>query len=311
MTEFRIFCEPQQGATYDDLLGLALASEEAGFDAFFRSDHFLKMRTVSGLPGPTDAWITLAGLARETSHIRLGTLMTSATFRHPGPLAVSVAQVDVMSNGRVEFGLGAGWYQEEHSAYGIPFPSTRERFEMLEEQLAIITGLWSADVGSEFNYVGKHYSLTQCPALPKPQQNPRPPIIIGGTGPDRTPHLAAAFANEFNIPFTPFAECKEQFSRVDKACESIDRDPATLIRSVAVTVCCGETSADVQRRAHSIGRDSEELSRVGLVGTPSQLADQVHKLTELGITRIYLQFLDISDFDQINLLSSQVIPLFK
>lgn len=137
----RIFTEPQQGASYETLLAVAKASEDLGFDGFFRSDHYLKMGNVSGLPGPTDAWITLAGLARETSRIRLGTLMTAATFRLPGPLAISVAQVDQMSGGRVEFGFGAGWFEAEHTAYGIPFPAgINERFDRFEEQLAIITG---------------------------------------------------------------------------------------------------------------------------------------------------------------------------
>src|SRR5665213_1466655 len=199
--ELRIFCEPQQGATYEEILALALAAEEGGFGAFFRSDHYLKMGAMSGLPGPSDAWITLAGLARDTSRIRLGTLLTAATFRYPGSLAISVAQVDAMSNGRVELGLGAGWYEQEHTAYGIPFPPLGERFEKLEEQLSIITGLWGSDVGATFDFSGKHYSLTDSPALPKPVQSPRPPIIIGGHGRKTTPRLAATFGDEFNVPF--------------------------------------------------------------------------------------------------------------
>ncbi|WP_447646153.1 LLM class flavin-dependent oxidoreductase [Nocardioides zeae] len=145
--DLRIFTEPQQGATYDDLLAVAQETERLGFDAFFRSDHYLHM-SGDGLPGPTDAWTTLAGLARETSTIRLGTLMTSATFRHPGVLAIQVAQVDQMSGGRVELGLGAGWFEGEHAAYGIPFPDTRERFDRYAEQLEIVTGLWATPEGS-------------------------------------------------------------------------------------------------------------------------------------------------------------------
>jgi F420-dependent oxidoreductase-like protein len=204
--ELRIFCEPQQGASYDELLALALAAEEGGFGAFFRSDHYLKMGDVSGLPGPTDAWVTLAGLARDTTRIRLGTLLSSATFRLPGPLAISVAEVDAMSAGRVELGLGAGWFGDEHTAYGIPFPPLGERFEKLEEQLAIITGLWATDPGSTFTFSGEHYQLSNSPALPKPEQSPRPPIIVGGHGTKRTPRLAARFADEFNVPFAPYED---------------------------------------------------------------------------------------------------------
>src|ERR1700722_20139875 len=197
--ELRIFCEPQQGASYDDILKLALVSEAGGFGAFFRSDHYLKMGSVSGLPGPTDAWATLAGLAAETSRIRLGTLVTPGRVRLPGPLAITVAQADQMSGGRVELGLGAGWFEAEHTAYGIPFPPAAERFDRLEEQLAILTGLWETPVGQRFSFAGKFYPVTDSPALPKPVQRPHPPILIGGRGLRRTPQLAARYADEFNV----------------------------------------------------------------------------------------------------------------
>ena len=199
--DLRIFTEPQQGATYDDLLAVASTAERLGFGAFFRSDHYLGMGT-DGLPGPTDAWVTLAGLARDTTTIRLGTLVTSATFRRPGPLAITVAGVDQMSGGRVELGLGAGWFDGEHRAYGIPFPDVQERFDRLEEQLAIVTGLWSTPAGERFSHAGTHYRLEDSPALPKPTQE-RIPVIVGGHGPKRTPRLAATYASEFNIPFAP------------------------------------------------------------------------------------------------------------
>src|SRR5947207_12322729 len=195
--QLRIFTEPQQGAGYATLLSVTKAAEELGFDAFFRSDHYLTMAG-SGLPGPTDAWITLAGLARETSRIRLGTLLTPVTFRLPGPLAISVAQVDVMSGGRVELGLGAGWYDREHTAYGIPFPPLGERFERLEEQLAVISGLWTTPPGERFTLRGRHYAVEESPALPKPIQRPHPPIVLGGAGATRTPRLAAGYASEYN-----------------------------------------------------------------------------------------------------------------
>ena len=306
--ELRIFCEPQQGAAYEDILALALAAEEGGFGAFFRSDHYLKMGDVTGLPGPTDAWITLAGLARDTSRIRLGTLLTAATFRLPGPLAIAVAQVDAMSGGRVELGLGAGWYEEEHNAYGIAFPSLGERFERLEEELEIITGLWANPVGATFDYSGKHYSLSKCPALPKPVQTPRPPIIVGGHGRKVTPRLAAAFADEFNVPFAPFEVCRSQYGFVAEACEAIHRDPESIIRSAALVVCCGRAEAEVARRASNIGRKVDELSENGLAGTPLQVVEKIRHFGELGATRLYLQVLDMGDLDHVRLIAEEVMP---
>lgn len=309
--ELRIFCEPQQGASYDQLLNLALVAEESGFGAFFRSDHFLKMGSVSGLPGPSDAWITLAGLARDTSRIRLGTLLTSATFRLPGPLAISVAEVDAMSGGRVELGLGAGWFAEEHAAYGIDFPPLAERFDKLEEQLAIITGLWDTSIGDTFNFSGKHYSLTDSPALPKTFQSPRPPIIVGGHGARRTPRLAATYADEFNVPFSPLDVSKAQFERLDRACAVIERDPESLLRSLAVVVCCGENGAEVKRRGAKIGRDVDEMSRDGLVGTPTQLIEKIDTYREIGVARVYLQVLDLDDLDHVRLIASEVLTAVK
>jgi len=309
--ELRIFCEPQQGASYDQILALALAAEEGGFGAFFRSDHYLKMGSVTGLPGPTDAWITLAGLARDTKEIRLGTLLTSATFRLPGPLAISVAEVDAMSEGRVELGLGAGWFGDEHSAYGIDFPPLADRFERLEEQLAIITGLWGTEVGDTFDFSGKHYSLANSPALPKTFQSPRPPIIVGGHGAKRTPRLAATYGDEFNVPFSPLDVSKAQFERVDMACTVIERDPASLLRSLAHVVCCGENDAEVKRRAANIGRDVEEMSRDGLAGTPAELVEKIETYREMGVSRVYLQVLDFDDLDHVRLIASEVLKAVK
>jgi len=247
LTGLRVFTEPQQGASYGDLLAVAQRAETLGYGAFFRSDHFLAMGGGDGLPGPTDAWVTLGGIARETSTIRLGTLVTSATFRLPGPLAISVAQVDDMANGRVELGLGAGWYQQEHEAYGIEFPPLGERFDRLEEQLEIITGMWSTPVGDTFESPGGHYPVIASPALPKPVQSPVP-IIIGGGGPKRTPALAARFATEFNAPFVPRDFFVTQTDRVRAACEVIHRDPSTMTFSVALVLCCGADEAEVAAR---------------------------------------------------------------
>jgi F420-dependent oxidoreductase-like protein len=308
--QLRIFTEPQQGASYETLLRVAKATEDLGFDAFFRSDHYLRMGPGSGLPGPTDAWITLAGLARDTSRIRLGTLMSPVTFRYPGPLAISVAQVDQMSGGRVEFGFGAGWFPNEHAAYAIPFPDTGERFDMFAEQLAIITGLWETPVGETFSFSGKHYSVTDSPALPKPAQQPRPPVLIGGGGPRRTPQLAARYADEFNAAFRTLPDTAAAFDRVRKACEASGRDPATLVLSAAHTVCCGRTQDELEKRAAAIGRTVDQLRERGVAGTPQEVADQIAEYAGLGATRMYLQVLDLSDLDHLELLA-ELIPAVR
>ena len=266
----RIFTEPQQGASYATLRRVAKATEDLGFDAFFRSDHYLKMGSGSGEPGPSDAWATLACLAVETSRIRLGTLVSSATFRYPGPLAIAVAGIDEMSGGRVELGIGAGWYEGEHAAYGIPFPPMKERFDRLEEQLAIITGLWETPVGEKFSYQGAHYEVADSPALPKPVQSPRPPVIIGGHGPRRTPALAAKYADEFNIGFSNVDDVAAQFGRVRSACAAAGRDPGSLVYSAAQIVCCGKDEATVSRRAAALGREVDELRANGLAGFPGR-----------------------------------------
>jgi F420-dependent oxidoreductase-like protein len=306
--QLRIFTEPQQGASYDDLLAVARLAEELGFDAFFRSDHYLKMGSVSGLPGPTDAWVTLAGLARDTQRIRLGTLVTSATFRPPGLLAVTVAQVDAMSGGRVELGIGAGWYEREHAAYGVPFPPLGERFERLEEQLEIICGLWATPADGTFTHAGTHYQVTDSPALPKPVQSPLP-IIVGGGGPKRTPRLAAAYANEFNVPFAPLSFFEQQCGRVHDACEAIERDPGTMVFSAALVLCCGADEAEVARRAAAIGREPDELRSNGAAGTVDEVATTLRRWVDAGAERIYLQVLDLADLDHLRLVAEQVAPL--
>ncbi|MET0716113.1 MAG: LLM class F420-dependent oxidoreductase [Mycetocola sp.] len=302
--QLRIFTEPQQGASYDDLLAVARRAEDLGFDGFFRSDHYLKMGDMTGLPGPTDSWVTLAGLARETTTIRLGTLMTSATFRYPGPLAISVAQVDAMSNGRVELGIGAGWYDTEHTAYAIPFPDFGERFERLAEQLEIITGLWATPEGNGFSFDGRHYTVVDSPGLPKPVQRPGPPVIIGGLGKVRTPRLAARYAAEFNHMFPNDAGgLGEMNDLVDAACQKIGRDPATLLRSFVQSTCVGGDEGEFVRRAAAIGRQPADLRANGLAGTVDEARVKLSEFGAAGITRVYLQLLDLSDLDHLETLS--------
>jgi F420-dependent oxidoreductase-like protein len=311
--DLRIFTEPQQGASYDDQLAVAQTAEQLGFDAFFRSDHYLRMGPGDGLPGPTDSWVTLAGIARETSTIRLGTLVSSATFRWPGLLAISVAQVDAMSSGRVELGLGTGWYDAEHAAYGIEFPPLGKRFERLEEQLAIVSGLWSTPVGERFSFEGRHYKVSDSPALPKPVQSPHPPLILGGGGQKRTPRLAARYATEFNVPPTPHnpETVSAIFGRVRQACEAQQRDPATLLLSMASTTVCGADEAEFVRRAEAIGRSPEQLRESGLGGTPAEIIERLEAYRAVGVQRAYLQVMDMNDLDHIRLLGEEVLPAVR
>jgi F420-dependent oxidoreductase-like protein len=308
--DFRIFTEPQQGATYDQQLRLARATEDAGYDAFFRSDHYLSMGAGSGAPGPTDAWITLAGLARETSRIRLGTLMTAATFRLPGPLAIAVAQVDAMSGGRVELGIGTGWYEAEHAAYGVPFPPVAERFDRLAEQLAVIAGLWDTPEGDRLTHPGRYYQVVDSPALPKPVQRPHPPVIIGGRGARRTPALAARYADEFNVPFASVQDVRSVFDQVRAACVEAGRDPASLRWSVALTLCCGRDEAEVRRRAAATGHEPDYLRAHGVAGTPAECVATLARYAEAGVERVYLQTLDMDDLDHIELVAAEVTSRF-
>jgi len=281
--DLRVFVEPQEGATYDQQLAMAQVAEAEGFSAFFRSDHLMRFDDKNPGPGPTESWITLAGLARETSKIRLGTLVTSMTFRQPGMLAITVAQVDAMSGGRVELGLGTGWFDPEHHAHGIPFPPLGERFERLTEQLQILVGMWTTPVGERFSFKGRHYTVEDSPALPNPMQRPHPPIIIGGAGSKRTPKLAARFANEFNVPFHGVKDFAKAAERVRKACEDVGRDPDSLVYSAAVNV-------DVK------------------ANSTTEILDELGAFKEAGAQRAYLQLLDLGDTEQVRLLAAEVKP---
>ena len=313
--DIRTFIEPQQGATYDEQLAVAQATEAAGLDGFFRSDHYLAIgdsaRAASGI-GPTDSWVTLAGIARETARIRIGTMLTAGTFRHPGALAIAAAQVDQMSGGRLEFGLGAGWYEAEHLAYGIPFPAkVGERLERLYEELEIITGLWRTPIGGRFSYDGVFFKLSDGPALPKPFQQPTPPVIVGGRGLNKTPALAARFANEWNIPFQSVDQARVIFAAKEPACAALDRDPATLCCSIALTTVCGENEAELARRAEAIGQDPVRLQEFGLYGTPTQIAERIAAYASVGIKRVYVQLFDVTDLEQIALIGHAVAPLVR
>ncbi|GAA1977884.1 LLM class F420-dependent oxidoreductase [Catenulispora subtropica] len=303
--DLRILTEPQQGASYDTLLRVARAAEDLGFGGFFRSDHYMRGGDGDGLPGPTDCWTTLAGLARETKTIRLGSLVTPVTFRLPGPLAIQVAQVDQMSGGRIELGLGTGWDAAEHTAYGIPFPE--KRFERLEEQLEIVKGLWTTPVGQTYSFKGEHYQLTDSPGLPKPAQHPHPPIIVGGRGPKRTPRLAATYASEYNSNFRPADQVGESYTRIRQACEAVGRDPGTLTLSVTLVVACGRTEAEIERRAEAIARITPP-NQVIWRFTPERMLEKLGEYHAIGTRRVYLRTFDLQDLDQLELIASAVLP---
>jgi len=305
--DYRIFVEPQQGTTYGRLLALARHADKLGFGGFFTSDHYLSMGDGNGLPGPTDAWTTLAGLARDTRRIRLGTLVTPITFRHIGPLAVSVAQVDQMSGGRVELGLGAGWYEAEHQAQGLVFPAIGKRFDLLEDALEIMTGMWNTPIGETFDYSGRMLTIEGSPALPKPEQRPGPPIIIGGSGPRRTPRLAARFASEFNVAFTAPERWAEVTNIVRDACGAGGRDPDDLVYSSAQVVCCGENDAEMKRRAAAIGRQSDELRQNGFAGSREELRARAAEFSERGCNRVYLQVLDDQDLSHLDCIAEALL----
>jgi F420-dependent oxidoreductase-like protein len=310
--ELRVLSEPQQGATYDQQLAVAQLAEQCGFAGYFCTDHLQREGDADGLPGPTDAWVTLAGLARETSRIRLGTLMTCSTFRNPGHLAIMVAQVDAMSRGRVELGLGAGSFAGEHHALGIPLASAKERFERLEEQLALITGLWTASPGEPYSFYGQYYAVHDYPALVRPVQSPHPPVLVGGQGIKRTPALAAKFADEYNTDGVSPAECAKAYNRVSAACEKIGRDPAEIAWSAVVTVCCGTNSAEIAQRKKAIALKSGDDFRghidSGATGTPAQVAERLSAFKDAGASRVYLQLFDLTDLDHLRLVAEEVLP---
>jgi F420-dependent oxidoreductase-like protein len=304
----RIFTEPQQGASYEQLLAVAQTAEECGYDAFFRSDHYLKMGSASGAPGYTDAWITLAGLARDTRTIRLGTLVTPVTFRPVGTFAVVATEVDQMSGGRVEVGIGAGWYEAEHKAYGLDFPAVGRRVDVLEDQCTILHGLWTAAPGSTFEYDGRTCSVRIESDLVRPAQRPHPPIILGGAGGPRSARLAASYADEYNVSFRPASDMKAVHDKVRQACEKAGRDPGTIVWSAGQVLCCGRTEAEIAKRAAAIGREVSELRANGLAGTPAELLDKLGHFADHGAQRFYLQVLDLSDLDHLRLVAEEVLP---
>jgi alkanesulfonate monooxygenase SsuD/methylene tetrahydromethanopterin reductase-like flavin-dependent oxidoreductase (luciferase family) len=303
----RIFVEPQQGASYDQLLAIARVSEELDFGAFFRSDHLLRIGNGSGLPTVTDAWITLAGLARDTTSIRLGTMVTPVTFRGVGSFVATAAQVDRMAGGRLDVGLGAGWYDAEHRAFGIPYPAAAARYDLLEDQLEILRGVWSAEPGSTFEYRGATTSVAIDADTVRPAQTPHPPLILGGQGGSRSARLAAKFADEYNSAFSSIETTKATHDRVRQAAVDAERDPSTIVYSAAQVLCCGESEPEIARRAAAIGRSVDDLRTHAFAGTPAEVVDKIGEFATVGVDRFYLQVLDIGDHDQLRLVAAEVM----
>ncbi len=308
---FALMTEPQQGLSYDEILAAALTAEAAGLEAFFRSDHYASFPGEAGQP-TTDAWATLAGLARDTTRIGLGSLVSPITFRIPGPFAKMVATVDEMSGGRVELGMGAGWNEEEHAELGIPFPALGERFDMLEEAVAIVHGLWMEPDGWRFE--GRHWSVDGSRFHAKPERAGRrhPPIILGGDGGPRLARLAARYADEFNLVSASPHRAREAFGRMREACIAIGRDPDSLRLSAMTGVLIAESPAELRDRIREqlaftgAGGDAdawlEERRNRWILGTLDDAAERVQALEEMGAERIMLQDFLPRDLDMISLM---------
>ena len=312
---FALMIEAQQGLSYLDQLELASLAERLNFEAFFRSDHYRSFPGPANLP-TTDAWTVLAGLARETERIRLGVLVSPVTFRHPGSFAKVVTTVDEMSGGRAEVGVGAGWNEAEHAALGLAFPPIKERADLMEDELAILRGLWDEPDGWSFQ--GRQVRIEAAAFQPRPVQRPHPPIIVGGEGSPRSLRLAARFADEYNMSSSGPEACAAAFARLDEECRKIGRDPATISRSVMAGLLIGVDEAEVGRRASAQvavvadpATDAEEWLEARrerwIIGTPEQARSTVRAFEVAGVRRIMLQDLLPRDPEMIELAARELI----
>jgi F420-dependent oxidoreductase-like protein len=311
---YALMIEPQQGCSYEDQLAVARRAEAAGFETLLRSDHYDSFPGEIGQP-TSDAWTVVAGLARETERIRLGVLVSPVTFRHPGVLAKIVATVDEMSRGRVEVGLGAGWNEGEHDHHGLPFPPIEVRAEMLEEQLAILRGLWQEPDGWSFQ--GRHYTVPASLFRPRPVQKPAPPVIVGGEGSPRSMRIAVAQADEFNVTSSSPERVAERFGRLDAIARAAGRDPATIVHSAMVGVLVGRDAAEVERRCATL------LAQFGLeeagaawfetrrprwiLGLPDEAREMAGRFAAAGVERLVLQDFLPWDLDMIELLGEVLV----
>jgi F420-dependent oxidoreductase-like protein len=292
-----LMIEGQEGVTWEQWVALTQAAEDAGLDALFRSDHYSAI--IAPVAGALDAWTTLAGLAAVTSRIRLGTLVSPATFRHPSVLARMATTVDHISGGRVEVGMGAGWYDRDHTENGFSFLDARSRFDLFAEQVEIVVRTWTE---ASFDHDGPHYTLRQQTALPRPVQQPYPTLVLGGRAKPRAAALAARYATEYNTLGAPLDELRERRRRLDDACAAIGRDPTTLAYSLMTTCVIGRDGDEVDRRRRRVreivGREDPDETR-WLAGTVDELAGRLKELESVGISRVMLQHLDHDDVDAV------------
>jgi len=309
-----LMIEGQEDVSWDQWLALASACEESGIEGLFRSDHYLSVfRAEQGGRGSLDAWATISALGAVTHRIRLGTMVSPTTFRHPAVLAKMVTTADHVSRGRVELGLGAGWHEPEHRAYGFPFPPTRTRMEMLAEQLEIVHGLWAP---APFTFKGRHYQLEgfePAGALPKPVQQPHLPIVLGGHGGPRSAALAARWADEYNTVYASPAVCRQRRATVEKAFEEAGRDPGELTFSLMTGCVVGADAPEMERRLRAVaertGRDWTEGDTSALVmGTVDQAVAKLKAFEEAGVERVMLQHLAHEDLDMVHLIGQEIVP---
>ena len=308
--------EGQEGVTWEQWVALARACEDHGLQGLFRSDHYLSFDDPRER-GALDAWTTIAALASITDGIRLGTMVSPVTFRHPSQLAKAVVTADHASGGRVELGIGAGWFEREHEAYGFPFPSTAERVDLLAEQVEIVHRLWDRDE-DEVSFDGRHYRLDASVALPKPVQEPHPPLIMGGAAGPRSAGLAARWADEYNVTSVDPAAARERRERVAAACETVGRDSAGIRFSIMTTTVVGADRPELERRVGALLRKEGEGDDVEaflgdprphqLVGTVEQVVDRLRAFAEAGVQRVFLQHLVHEDLDMVELVGREIVP---
>jgi alkanesulfonate monooxygenase SsuD/methylene tetrahydromethanopterin reductase-like flavin-dependent oxidoreductase (luciferase family) len=297
-----LMIEGQEGVAWADWVALADACERHGLEGLFRSDHYLGIGGRDGPAAALDAWATISALAVRTRRIRLGTLVSPVTFRHPAVVARMAVTADHVSGGRIEVGIGAGWYQAEHEAHGFPFPPVGERFDKLEHDADAIVRAWTDDDRAQ----------------PKPLQQPHPPLIVGGSAKPRGARLAARLAQEYNTVFATADECRERRAALDEACRREGRDPASLPLSLMTGVVIGRTRGEVRERATRLyeltrGRGEldawiEQRSRVSPIGTVDEVAERLRELEAAGVTRVMLQHLDHRDLDTVAVIGEQLAP---
>jgi F420-dependent oxidoreductase-like protein len=312
--ELCLMVEGQEGVTWSQWVALARTCEAHGVPKLFRSDHYLNLAGVADR-GSLDAWGTVCALAAVTSTLRLGTLVSPATFRHPSELAKLATTADRISDGRIELGLGAGWHDREHAAYGFPYPPLGARMDVLEEQLQVVIGNWTGTEAHPFSFTGQHYSLSELNAEPKPVQLPHPPIVIGGSGGRRSCRLAARYANEYNTVSPTPEEVVERRGRLAEACEAEGRPmlPFSVMTCVLAGADEAELSERVGRLERQMGAEAGSIRRNPhhgwIIGTIPEVAEQLRALAEAGVERVFCQHFLHDDLDGVALIGERLAPL--